>query len=142
MKKSILWGLLSIFVVSLTFVSCGDDDDDNDLPIVGKWAFMSEDGIGDNVFAYLKYMTYDKTAISNLYGIEFQSNGNCIYYYLKVNDYGTWALEGSTLTINVSQKSKPDVFEMSIDSDGFLHLYWDEIIGFRLKKIHKKLVKL
>ena len=49
MKKKILFSLMALFMLSLTFTSCGDDDDDdNGASIVGKWKETSyvwyEDG--------------------------------------------------------------------------------------------------
>lgn len=66
MKKKNLWCLLAVLmvtIVSVSFVSCGDDDDEDDITIVGTWKYDFSSGYGLLTFnqnGTARYQEYDK----------------------------------------------------------------------------------
>ena len=104
-KKNLLWLLSLLLIVSVSFVSCNKDDDDNDVDlntaIIGTWKSVSHimyiDGVKDD----------DKSGISDddsnsVYEFKSDGTGSSVIY-TKLGDVSntfTWKIDGSNLIIN------------------------------------------
>lgn len=100
MKKYLSFITFAIMAVfGLALVSCGGDDDEDDIDaeatIVGTWEVTSIDAsysIGEATRAVGDKMT-------------FRSNGT----YVDGDDYGKWKKEGNKLTVTSEDSSEPGV---------------------------------
>ena len=113
-KKNLLWLLSLLLIVSVSFVSCNKDDDDNDVDlntaIIGTWKSVSHvlyiDGVKDD----------DESEISdddNNTVYEFKSDGtgsSVIYTNLgDVSNTFTWKIDGSNLILTHNNNGETKV---------------------------------
>ena len=103
-KKNLLWLLSLLMIVSVSFVSCNKDDDDNDVDlntaIIGTWKSVSDiwyiDGVKDD----------DKSGISDdnntVYEFKSDGTGSSVTYTNLIGDISntfTWKIDGSNLIL-------------------------------------------
>jgi hypothetical protein len=132
MKKKILFSLMALFMLSLTFTSCGDDDDDdNGASIVGKWketSYVWYEDDSNTPQTDEKYTAGDE--------IEFKSDGT----YVQYGDTGKWSINGNKLTLNYKDGSKDESEEYIITINGNTLImtseYYDEEDGHKYKDVY------
>ena len=104
-KKNLLWLLSLLMIVSVSFVSCNKDDDDNDVDlntaIIGTWKSVSEilyiDGVKDD----------EESEISDddnntVYEFKSDGTGSSVTYTNLISDISytfTWKIDGSNLIL-------------------------------------------
>lgn len=103
MKKQLNFILLAVMAVfSITFVSCGNDDDEPNSAFVGTWAIHTVAGWSEENFKYM----------------QLRSDGS--YVRVSNNDagstgirvvYGTWTVSENSLTIAAAD-SQPTTAEI------------------------------
>lgn len=104
MKKNILF-ILSIFVLSISFVACGSDDDDNkgggdiEKKLVGKWQMTQAivDGVKENPSDRSSvYQSCDYQGWTN-----YKADGTAESYDHcdKTTDKGTWKIKDGKLIV-------------------------------------------
>ena len=116
MKKNLLWSLLAVMMVavmSFSFVSCGDDDDDDavaaniDSAIAGKWYKHSS--------GYT--IGYDLRANGEYWYTEYENNETPEWFL-----DGRWTASNNTLTLYVNADEEKDakvkVYTYSLSEDG------------------------
>ncbi len=100
MKKRLLFSLMALFMLSLTFTSCSDDDDDVDYSsaIIGKWQLIK-------VTYTTKGESEDEDWSSDNCYLEYKSDGTCIAYEGEDEKKGKWSLSGNKITATVSEET-------------------------------------
>ena len=101
MKKKILWSMLTVLMVtilSISFISCGSDDDDSSLSfskeiIVGKWRITNIAGNNE----HSNWLSVGKEA-------EFKSDGTCNGWFSMENSY---KIEGGRIMTYYARTSEP-----------------------------------
>lgn len=115
MKKRILFSLMAMFMLSLTFVSCGDDDDDDAVDyktaIVGKWKCTHDVEYTDGK------VDRDRDVSAWNEFIEYKSDGTYVWTDGDGHtDKGTWSVSGDKLT-EVDSDGDSDVCTISISGN-------------------------
>ncbi len=105
MNKKIFMSLLSIMMVamlSVCFVSCGDDDDDNN-PLVGTW-YYSENGNYYEISFYsdLRFICITtKSGKRETYTGPYRVNGNQLTIFWEDDDVATYTFSISNNTLRL-----------------------------------------
>ena len=106
MKKILLAYLLPVLLlgfISVSFVACGDDDDDVILSsyIIGKWHSYKFVGYYQQEEIILEVEKNGAYSVS-YFELEFEKNAKVIMYGWQQDQHGlsTWASEMGTYTIN------------------------------------------
>ena len=91
---------MAFFMLSLTFVSCGDDDDDKGTDpktaIVGKWKWVHEVEYEDGQ----EVANHD---VTNGEAVEFKSDNTFVWTATEdggtYTENGTWSISGNKITL-------------------------------------------
>ncbi|MCR5454936.1 MAG: lipocalin family protein [Bacteroidales bacterium] len=95
MKKRLLFSLMAVLMLSLTFISCGDDDDDAvdyKTAIVGKWKWTHDVEYTDGK------VERDRDVSDRNEFVEYKSDGTVVWTDGEETEQGTWFISGDKLT--------------------------------------------
>lgn len=119
MKNRILFSLMALFMLSLTFVSCGDKDDDDKgtdpkTAIVGKWKLT-------HIVEYEDGKEIGNKDVADGGVVEFKSNNTVVSTEVedgKTYTYnGTWSINGNKLSFTLDEVGVSSVNTFSISGN-------------------------
>jgi hypothetical protein len=117
MKKSLVWVVLAGII--LTMNSCGDDEPEPVLPIVGTWARIEYEFI-EVPTGYTKYWADYKTTswdpAESGHSIVLNTDGTYSRSFtlpgrFNLNDAGTWTLDGTSFKLSPADPDDIDLIE-------------------------------
>jgi hypothetical protein len=102
---------MAVLLLSLTFVSCGDDDDDDAVDyktaIVGKWKWTHDVEYTDGK------VERDRDVSNKNEFVEYKSDGTVIWTVGEDTEQGTWSISGDKLTEVYDGDSEVSIISIS-----------------------------
>lgn len=109
--------MTACFLLSLSFTSCGDDDDNNVDPETAWICTTWSAHLYTTKYENDKAMSNNEETINN---IKFNKDGTLI----GLLDYDHWTLKGNTLTlVNSKNNGKAEIYTIECDQDHFTFMY-------------------